>query len=231
MTQDLPLRFDQPVTLVGDGAFDRAMLEEARALGPTVIAADGAADRLAALGVRPAAVIGDLDSIGPEGRAAADRIVALDEQDTTDFEKCLYATRAPLYLAVGFTGRRLDHTLAALHVLLARPEARVVLVGEAEAIATVPPGVTLCLGLAPGARVSIFPLRPVTGRSTGLRWPLDGLALAPGGAIATSNEAVGGDVTLRFENPGALVMLERPELALLASVIGSVPRAATADRG
>lgn len=231
MTQDLPLRFDQPVTLVGDGAFDRAMLEEARELGPTVIAADGAADRLAALGVRPAVAIGDLDSIGAEGRAAAGRVVKIDEQDTTDFEKCLHATRAPLYLAVGFTGRRLDHTLAALHALLARPEARVVLVGEAEAMAMAPPRVTLRLDLTPRARVSVFPLRPVTGRSIGLRWPLDGIALAPGVAIATSNEASDGAVELRFDGPGALVMLERAWLETLAEVIGAVPPGATADRG
>lgn len=227
MTQDLPLRFSQPVTLVGDGAFDRAMLQEARALGRTVIAADGAADRLAALGVGPAAVIGDLDSVGAKGRAAAARVVELGEQDTTDFEKCLYATRAPLYIGVGFTGRRLDHTLAALHVLLARPEARVVLVGEAEAMAMAPPGATLRLDLAPGSRLSVFPLRRVTGRSTGLRWPLDGLVLEPGEAIGTSNEATGGPVTLSFDGPGALVMLERGALATLAAAVV----AAAADRG
>jgi thiamine pyrophosphokinase len=42
----------------------------------------------------------------------------LPEQDTTDFEKCLYSVAAPLLLGVGFLGGRADHHLAAMNVLV-----------------------------------------------------------------------------------------------------------------
>ena len=219
----LPLRYETAVTLVGAGALERAMVEAALRLAPVLIAADGGADRLAEMRLRPSAVIGDMDSIAdPERwRAGPATFVRLAEQDTTDFEKCLYATEAPLYLAVGFTGRRLDHTLAVLHTLLRYPGKRVVLVGEHEVGALAPPGATLRLGVTPGARVSIYPLLPVTAtRSRGLVWPIDGLALAPGTRIATSNEASQPVVELAFDGPGALVMLEREALGALVGAIG-----------
>ena len=216
------MRFETAVTLVGAGALDMAMVEAARALAPVLIAADGGADRLAEMGLSPSAVIGDMDSIsGPERwRAGPTTLVHLAEQETTDFEKCLYATEAPLYLAVGFTGRRLDHTLALCHALLRYPDKRIVVVGEHEVSALAPPGVTLRLALAPGARVSIYPLLAVTAtHSRGLVWPIDGLALAPGSKIATSNAASQPVVEIAFDGPGALVMLERERLSVLVGAL------------
>ncbi len=109
---ELPLRFETAVTLVGAGALDRAMVEAAHRLAPVLIAADSGADRLAEMRLSPRAVIGDMDSIAdPERwRAGPAAFVHLAEQETTDFEKCLYATEAPFYLAVGFTGRRIDRS-------------------------------------------------------------------------------------------------------------------------
>ena len=216
------LRFETPVTLVGGGALDREALNLARALGPRIIAADGAANRLAELGLSPEAAIGDMDSIRDHGRDAARELIGIDEQHTTDFEKCLYSTEAPLYLAVGFTGERLDHTLAALHVLLARPAKRVVMIGEREAMALAPPGREIGIELAEGAPVSIFPLRPVRGVSRGLRWPIDGIDLGAGERIATSNRATGGPVSLRFEGPGGLVMVERHHAGRLARAVTGI---------
>jgi thiamine pyrophosphokinase len=199
------------------------MLEEARALAPELVAADKGADRLAAWGLVPAGVIGDMDSVGEPDRwrAGPTRFLQLAEQETTDFEKCLYATRAPFYVGVGFTGARVDHLLAVLHAMLARPEKTVVLLGEAEAMALVPPGRVLGLAVEPGARVSLFPLRPATGtHSRGLLWPVDGLAMAPGVRIGTSNIATAAEVEIAFDGPGALLMLERRYL-------GAVVRAVT----
>jgi len=219
----LPLRYETAVTVVGAGALDRAMVAAAQRLAPVLIAADGGADRLAEMRLQPRAVIGDMDSIAdPERwRAGPAAFVHLAEQETTDFEKCLYATEAPLYLAVGFSGRRIDHTLAVLHTMLRYPAKRIVLVGEHEVSALAPPGATLRLAVTPGTRVSIYPLLPVTAtRSRGLVWPIDGLALAPGTRIATSNEASQPVVEVAFDGPGALVMLEREALESLAGAIG-----------
>ena len=218
----LPLVFEGPVTLVGGGALDRAMLDEARALAPELVAADSGADRLAEWRLVPAAVIGDMDSIArPERwRAGPTRFLRLAEQETTDFEKCLYATEAPFYVGVGFTGGRVDHTLAGLHAILARPGKTVVLLGEAEAMALVPPGRVLALALAPGARVSLYPLRQVTGtHSRGLLWPVDGLAMTAGTRIGTSNAATAARVEIAFNGPGALLMLERRHLGALVRAV------------
>lgn len=220
----LPLRFETPVTLVGGGTLDRRALEAARRLAPELIAADSGADHLTALGLMPRAVIGDMDSLADPAswRAGPARLVHLAEQDTTDFEKCLYATEAPLYLAVGFNGPRLDHTLSVLHALLSYPEKRVVLVGEAEVSALVPPGEVLRIPVRPGSRVSVYPLLPVRAtHSRGLTWPVAGLALAPGQRIGTSNQASGPLVEIGFDRAGALVMLEPEALEALAAAVSS----------
>jgi thiamine pyrophosphokinase len=222
----LPLRFETPITLVGASALDPAAVEAARRLAPALVAADSAAEGLEAMRLSPQAIIGDMDSLAePERwRAGPAAFVHLAEQETTDFEKCLYATEAPFYIAVGFTGRRMDHTLAVLHALLAYPDKRVVLVGEADVSALAPPGVTMRLSVRLGTRVSIFPILPVRGlRSRGLTWPIDGLALAPGAKIGTSNIASQPVVEVAFDGPGALVMLEPDGLpALAAAVSGGV---------
>jgi thiamine pyrophosphokinase len=223
---ELPIRFETPVTLVGAGAAAPAAVEAARRLAPALVAADGGADRLAAMRLSPCAVIGDMDSLADHARwrAGPARFVHLAEQETTDFEKCLYATEAPLYLAVGFTGR-FDHMLAVLHALLAYPSKRVVLIGAEEVSALAPPGGVLRLAVRPGSRVSIYPLLPVTGiHSRGLAWPLEGLALAPGQRIGTSNEARQPLIELGFDGPGALVMLEPDGLETLAAAISSPAR-------
>lgn len=220
----LPLRFETAVTLVGAGAIDADAVAAARRLAPALVAADGGAGRLAAMRLSPEAVIGDMDSLeDPERwRDGPAAFVHLAEQDTTDFEKCLYATEAPLYVAVGFTGRRVDHTLAVLHVLMAYPDKRVVLLGEEDVAALAPPGEVLRLRLRPGMRVSIYPLAPVRGtHSRGLAWPVEGLELAPGVRIGTSNRASQPLVELGFDRAGALVLLERDALAALVGAVSN----------
>lgn len=218
----LTLNYGTPVTLVGGGARDAEMLSEARALAPHLIAADGAADWLTGLGERPDAVIGDMDSIRhPDRLGEATRVVCLTEQETTDFEKCLYATEAPAYLGVGFTGRRVDHMMTVFNTMLRRPQKTVLLLGEHEVIALVPPRRKMRLTLAEGAVVSFVALMPVTGiASTGLEWPIDGLDLAPDGRTGTSNRARAAEVQFAFDRAGTLVMVGREHLVALAHALG-----------
>ncbi|MEL6266620.1 MAG: thiamine diphosphokinase [Pseudomonadota bacterium] len=220
------LSFAEPVILAGGGVLTPEMLAAARRLAGPVIAADSAADALAGLGCRPDAVIGDLDSIADAAawRRRGVPVHHLAEQDSTDFEKCLYSSTAPYYVAIGFTGRRVDHMLAVFHALLRYPEKPVLLLGEEEAMALAPPGQRLSLALEAGARVSVFPLLEVgCGPSTGLVWPLDGLTLAPGLQVGTSNRAAAARVEMVFDRPGALVMLEPRFLGALRAAL--VPQA------
>lgn len=217
------LKFGRPVTLVGGGVLTFDMLDDAMPIAPEIVAADGAADRLQDLGVEPNAVIGDMDSIKDasaweEGKAA---FLHLPEQDSTDFEKCLYATEAPFYLAAGFTGARVDHTLAVFHALLCYPKKRVILLGEEEVIFAMPPRREMSFEVVPGATVSFYPMSPSKGlRSSGLQWPIEGLSMAAGSQIGTSNRAVSGRISAEFSEAGVLAMLPRRFLGEVLQGLG-----------
>ena len=200
-----------PVTLVGAGAVGRDDLKQALALAPLLVAADGGAGVALKAGHDPVAVIGDFDSLDPADRAriAPERLFPIREQDSTDFDKALRNIAAPLVLAVGFLGTRVDHQLAAFNTLIRHADRPCVLLGPDEAIFHAPP--LLELDLVAGDVVSLFPMAPVTGRSRGLQWPIDGLELAPGGRIATSNRAEGA-LWLEMDDPGLLVIVPRRAL-------------------
>jgi thiamine pyrophosphokinase len=183
------------------------------------VAVDSGADHLLAAGLKPAAVIGDLDSISDLARDTfADVLCHISEQDTTDFEKALIRVNAPAILALGFTGGRLDHVLAVLNVMARYPDKAVVLadVDDVSFLAK-PNGTELMLPV--GCRVSLMPLDNVKVTTTGLRWPLCDRAMHPAGQVSPSNEAIGGPVTVQTNGP-LLITLPRAHLsaALIAVV-------------
>lgn len=207
----------QPVTLIGGGPVGRADLGIALAHAPCLVAADGGVHAALAAGHVPEAVIGDLDSVGaglPRG-LTPERMHRIAEQDSTDFDKALRNIDAPLVIGVGFCGGRLDHQFAAFSTLLEQAARPCILLGSSDIVFHAPPG--LQLDLVPDTRVSLMPLVPLGGRSRGLRWPIDGLRLAPGGRLGTSNRATG-MVTLDIDGNGMLVVLPRAELG--AAVAG-----------
>ncbi|WP_232830318.1 thiamine diphosphokinase [Oceanicella sp. SM1341] len=212
------------VTLVGGGELREPTLAAAEALAPRLFAADGGADRLQAFGRLPEAIIGDIDSLGPqEGfRAAGVEIRAVAEQDSTDFEKCLAHVASRLVIAVGFTGGRVDHMLAVLSAMAARPARRVLLLGPEDLcfLASGP----LSLDLAAGTRVSLWPVAPTrVTECEGLVWSARGMEMAPDGRIGTSNAAKGGPVRLAFANPGMMVFLPASELGQAAAMLRCAP--------
>lgn len=210
------------ITLLGAAPVSDTVLHESLALGPTLVAADGGARRAIEAGLIPQAIIGDLDSLGSDVLASipADRMHRIDEQDSTDFDKALRHIQAPLVLAVGFTGARLDHELAVYNALVRMADRPTLVFGGHDICFHAP--ALLRLALPVRTRVSLFPMAAVTGRSTGLRWPIEGLAFAPHGRVGTSNEASADRVTLTMDGPGMLVILPRPMLraAILALVPG-----------
>ncbi|SLN39737.1 thiamine diphosphokinase [Roseisalinus antarcticus] len=210
---------DAPVTLIGGGVTGPEDLALARAHAPRLVAADGGGDSALAAGCRPEAVIGDMDSLSPAGRdALAEVLHPVSEQETTDFDKALCAIDAPLVLAVGMTGGRIDHDLAAFNVLVRRAARRCVVIGAESLVFLAPP--VLELDVPVGSLVSLFPMGPVTGRSEGLEWPIDGLGFAPWGRSGTSN-AASGPVRLEFSDPRMLVILPREALADVVEALGA----------
>lgn len=208
------------ITLVGGGPVSRRDLRASLLRAPCLVAADGGADRALAAGLCPEAVIGDFDSISDAARAAipAGRLYPIAEQETTDFDKALRSVVAPFVLALGFSGARMDHGLAVFNALVQHPARACLVVGPQDVVFLCPPKVTLRLRV--GDRLSLFPMGPVSGESSGLRWPVKGLEFAPDGRIGTSNEVSASEVRLAFDVARMLVILPRARLdAALAALV------------
>jgi len=208
------------VTLIGGADPSAQSLDEALKFAPTLVAADGGADRALALGVVPEAIIGDLDSVSAAAIAqvGSDKVMEVFDQDRTDFEKSLAAIDAPFVIAVGFANGRLDHTLAVMSAMVQEIGPPVILLGEDDIVFAAPLEVSLELEV--GTRFSLFPMADIRGRSEGLEWPLDPHAFSPMGRIGTSNR-VTGPVRMAFDAPGMLVITPRAALgAVIASLTG-----------
>jgi thiamine pyrophosphokinase len=212
------VRSDDPVTLLGAGAVSTQDLDKILAVAPCLVAADGGAGVAIEHGLTPRAVIGDFDSLPhfATERLTPEAFFHVSEQDSTDFEKCLMRIEAPLILALGFTGWRIDHELSVMNVLARYPLTRCIVLGSHDVVVHAPR--RLALDLPAGMRFSLFPMVPVRGRSEGLRWPIEGIDFAPGGRVGTSNEATG-PVHLEFENDGMLVIMPREALGALISAL------------
>lgn len=208
------------VTLIGAGMVVPAKLQAALALAPSIVSADGGADAALRLGLVPDAVIGDMDSVGDAAREMipADRFCRIAEQDSTDFDKALRNIAAPVVIGVGFEGGRIDHMLACYSVLVQRAAQPCILMAGEQIVFAAPK--RLDLAVEDGDLVSLFPMTEVQGRSTGLAWPIEGLAMAPNNRIGTSNRA-SGRVSLEMESPGMLVIVADRALGLVVQALRS----------
>lgn len=189
--------FEDVLVIVGGGTVDADLLRELYASGARLVGADGGADQVAAAGLKPEIIVGDFDSLAePLKWLGKTRLMQISEQETTDFEKALYSTRAPVTVALGMTGKRFDHTLAALDAVARYAHGRkIVLVDEHDVAVGLTEAFSFKVAL--GERVSVHPLAAITfWRSVGLKYPLDGVTLAPGVRTGTSNEATDGPFTI-----------------------------------
>ncbi len=186
-----------PVALVGGADIGPDELNIFQSRTRIFVGVDRGADHLQAAGINPTAVIGDLDSLSQQARAAFhDVLHHVPEQDTVDFEKALTRVQAPLIYAVGFWGGRVDHSLAVLNVLGRHAERNVVLVGPDDVSVVMPKG-GVELALEIGTTVSLMPLGPSQITTTGLRWDVTDFDMDPLGKTSSSNEAAEARVTLQ----------------------------------
>ncbi len=216
------------VTILGPSLAKSEDIDEVLRLAPVLVAADGGAEKALARSVVPDAVIGDLDSLAANAMRdlPPERLHRIDEQDSTDFEKCLSRITAPLCLAVGFLGRRVDHELAVMNTLVRFPHKPCVVVGTDDVMFG---GVgDIRIDVPIGSRLSLMPLAPVRVTSQGLRWNVDNVPFDPAGKIGTSNE-VTGPVRLTFDRPGMLVIMPRAALAASIQALTGGPPAAHAQ--
>jgi thiamine pyrophosphokinase len=177
-----------------------------------VIAADSGFDHARGLGVAVDLVVGDLDSISPEGLTLAGVIEKHpSDKDATDLAIALDAALregATTVCVVGGGGGRIDHFLANA-ALLASAEYRDVsltwLPGNA-LISVVRDRIELS-----GATGDLVSLLPYGGRAagvttTGLRWPLHEAELAPGTSRGVSNQMIDRTATVQLREGTLLVV-------------------------
>ena len=190
----------------------------------TVVAADGGADRAAALGLVVDVVIGDLDSISPERLAALEergaRVIQHEAaKDATDLELALdHALELGVrrVLVVASAEGRLDHLFASLVLLASERYAPLeldALVGTAHV--HVVRGSRRLAG-AKGELLSLFalggPARDIV--TLGLAFPLHGETLHPGSSRGVSNVFTGREAAVAVG--GGVLLAIRPGEAAVA---------------
>src|SRR2546421_6140981 len=177
-----------------------------------LIAADSGADQLLRAGFTPNYIIGDFDSISPEGLRCGAELYQDEGETYTDADKLLkFAHGAKLYplTLIGVEGDRLDHVFGNVHSVV---------------LSKIRPDVTMALRrglswvLGPGSHftdvpegrcVSIIPLIRCKGVSTqGLRWPLEDATLEAGLLTSISNFTTQSGINVSMESGLALVVAE-----------------------
>lgn len=196
----------------------------ARAHGAVIIGADGGAEAALKLKLKPALVIGDMDSLAPDTLAhleqtGAEVIRFSSQKDETDLELAVIEAvkrDAQWIRILGATGSRLDQTLSNIH-LLTLDELRgkdVRLVDGRQTTWLIGPGESIINGQADDT-VSLLPLQgDVTGIHTeGLEYPLRDETLYFGPARGISNVLSAQEATVRIQSGCLLVVhtLGQPE--------------------
>ena len=170
-----------------------------------VIGADGGGERLLAAGIEPDVVVGDLDSLSAVAQKQfSDRLVRDSAPDSSDLEKAVAWARtegADDIVVIGWSGGRLDHTLAALALAFEGVQLHddrflvTAVAGSAEI--TAQPGTLFSLMALPEAVVSVG----------GARWNLEQEPLTMGARGMHNEVATGGRVQVECHT-GKLLLLE-----------------------
>jgi len=170
-----------------------------------VIGADGGGERLLAAGIEPDVVVGDLDSLSAVAQKQfSDRLVRDSAPDSSDLEKAVAWARtegADDIVVIGWSGGRLDHTLAALALAFEGVQLHddrflvTAVAGSAEI--TAQPGTLFSLMALPEAVVSVG----------GARWNLEQEPLTMGARGMHNEVAAGGRVQVECHT-GKLLLLE-----------------------
>ena len=187
-----------PVIIVGDSRFDVSVLELLPKEWP-IYAVDGGANVLSKNKIKFEGVIGDLDSVNNKVYQINTKIIKFEDQDTTDFQKCLKYIKTQYLVGFGFLDRRIDHTLATLNSLCGFHYASKIILYGLHDIVVWSDSSWGC-SLPKYSRISIWPLSKQKFKlSKGLKWPLDNLEMQPGRLIGTSNEASKEEIFIEIE--------------------------------
>jgi thiamine pyrophosphokinase len=178
-----------------------------------LIAANGGAAHLAAMGLTPHAIIGDSDSLARDpwpGDAGIARILFPAEKDRSDAELAVewaFAKGAQRVLLLAGMGGRVDHALANCAILF-RYHGRLGLWDDGFLLVAVAAGGQVVIETARNAVVSLIPFtRASRARATGLKYALDGATLRHA-SHGLSNAAVAEQCTVAVLKGSLIVGVE-----------------------
>ncbi|MBE2219580.1 MAG: thiamine diphosphokinase [Ignavibacteria bacterium] len=177
-----------------------------------IIACDGASDFLVKEKITPDVVIGDMDSASAVTMrsitAAGIPVIKQMGQDKNDLEKALDYALSEKYTEVnviGFTGKRFDHSLNNLSILL-RYSKKTVLRMYDDKFRYYFVRNKIELTCAIGTVVSLIPMPKAAGIKTiGLKYPLNNEALKMGKREGALNESVSETVSIKLKKGVLLV--------------------------
>jgi thiamine pyrophosphokinase len=182
----------------------RALLDPWLERADLVVAADGGANRLLALGIEPDVVVGDMDSVlgSTRRRLGRDRFHPRLSAYRTDLEKAIEfaATRgAGDVTVIGASKGRIDHVHATVAVLLDWSDRlRIRLVDDDFVTERVHKSARFRAPV--GTLVSLYSPSEAGGVTTsGLRWALDGVTLKRG-TLGIHNHVVANPVRVSVES-------------------------------
>ena len=177
-----------------------------------IIAADGGLQLARNMGITPAMLVADFDSLDASVVPASTKLVQLPtEKDVTDTDEAMrhaYELGHRSFLLLGCTGGRLDHQQAAFAIAAeyARRGCEVVIADEKNEIHFLIPG-SYVYPACPNEKVSLFAFgAEVSGLFLdGLKYSVSDYTLSPFDPLCVSNEWIEGDACLSFKN--GLLML------------------------
>lgn len=175
-----------------------------------IIAADGAANTLVDMALKPEIIIGDLDSVHPHLKASHPVLHAPD-QDSNDYQKALiYLKQNNLLpsIVVGINGGHLDHILNNInifmgtHCLLYSPPIKGFVI-EA--------GCPHRLHLAENTKLSLIGIPQALVSTKGLKWELDHMVLEFPGQTSCFNRSLEPEIEFNIHQGSVLVLIyEQP---------------------
>jgi thiamine pyrophosphokinase len=171
-----------------------------------VIAADGAANKLIAMNIQPAIIVGDLDSVDPD-ILRDHSIYRSTDQNSSDYQKALaYMQQHDLLptIVTGIAGGALDHILNNVNIFL-----------QTKNIFYAPPTFGFCVqqdesisvATTPGTKISLIGFPQANISTAGLKWELDHYQLHFPGNNSCFNRVSDSNINIKVHQGEILVII------------------------
>jgi thiamine pyrophosphokinase len=192
-----------------------------------IIAADGAANKLLAHNIMPTYIVGDGDSVQQSTNNITITNVIIDDQNSTDFEKCILFARGVNLLPaliLGINGGEIDHILGNIQAFLKHADNLNLYFLDTYAIGTAKENIfgiklgvpltskKLTINMKTKSIISIIPVHNVKIQSDGLFWELNNHQFTVNGVLGIRNFNKNNVVTFDILHGKAVLIADVSEI-------------------